>query len=582
MALAEKASRRAAAAVALLRARYEYLVVHNAEQVLSAESAIRSATYLLPGRFAAADVLSENVFACANLLRMYHDSLLAQVPTEGSNSGGASSSAGPAANAVPDSHAGRYRRWMSLHRPLFHTLSLALAAIRTLECSAEMGASFLGGGRLQLRTIAMIEALKLACRLALFAVSGARMVLTGSSSVSEGTYDVHAVQAHTDAHPLPYPTMESVLESARANRLKNSKTSKNKNQVAPAAEGSNGSFEDVTAAEILGASASVIDSQLRTSSTWTGKRSGRQYLNVSRITTTTTNNMNEQENETENDQLENALYGKMGLLGSDRPDSSMQYLVSRALVDPSTITALDLLPSLKSSPRRRIGEYIYMMRPLVYVLLVMRYGKRSWTPWVVSLLMELGSLSAVCDRTRPSVARVRAQERLANAGSPPSSPFALGYEINEPSNQNKNKKKHNQSAISLASSAATSAMSHILKGITTATESIRIPAVLRQIGQLDAVAGLEEGGEPGNNVLDDPDMHIPKTLTPLEWEEYKFRMKILLLYLLRSPFYEMFIERKLSSFIESGRKRMLISLFVNIIADYKPLWESWYYYKNGY
>ncbi|KAI8381352.1 peroxisome membrane protein [Radiomyces spectabilis] len=42
-----------------------------------------------------------------------------------------------------------------------------------------------------------------------------------------------------------------------------------------------------------------------------------------------------------------------------------------------------------------LGEILYILRPLVYVLAIMRYGKRSWKPWWVSLLVELASQAAL-------------------------------------------------------------------------------------------------------------------------------------------------------------------------------------------
>lgn len=39
-----------------------------------------------------------------------------------------------------------------------------------------------------------------------------------------------------------------------------------------------------------------------------------------------------------------------------------------------------------------VGEVVHIFRPLVYVLLIRKFGIRSWTPWLVSLAVELTSL----------------------------------------------------------------------------------------------------------------------------------------------------------------------------------------------
>lgn len=35
------------------------------------------------------------------------------------------------------------------------------------------------------------------------------------------------------------------------------------------------------------------------------------------------------------------------------------------------------------------GETMFVLRPLIYVLLVRKYGTRSWFPWFISLAVDL-------------------------------------------------------------------------------------------------------------------------------------------------------------------------------------------------
>lgn len=41
-----------------------------------------------------------------------------------------------------------------------------------------------------------------------------------------------------------------------------------------------------------------------------------------------------------------------------------------------------------------MGETLFILRPLVYVLFIRKYGTRSWIPWFVSLAVDLAGLSA--------------------------------------------------------------------------------------------------------------------------------------------------------------------------------------------
>ncbi|KAI8099761.1 peroxisome membrane protein [Halteromyces radiatus] len=42
-----------------------------------------------------------------------------------------------------------------------------------------------------------------------------------------------------------------------------------------------------------------------------------------------------------------------------------------------------------------VGEILYILRPLIYVLCILKYGQRSWKPWIISLAAEIGSQLAL-------------------------------------------------------------------------------------------------------------------------------------------------------------------------------------------
>ncbi|CAI9765208.1 unnamed protein product [Fraxinus pennsylvanica] len=73
------------------------------------------------------------------------------------------------------------------------------------------------------------------------------------------------------------------------------------------------------------------------------------------------------------------------------------YRVQRqqAIMDPPTIVAEK--PSLSSFLSEKgvpgglflMGEMMFVLRPLIYVLLIKKYGTRSWFPWLTSLTVDL-------------------------------------------------------------------------------------------------------------------------------------------------------------------------------------------------
>ncbi|XP_022872554.1 peroxisome biogenesis protein 16 isoform X1 [Olea europaea var. sylvestris] len=67
----------------------------------------------------------------------------------------------------------------------------------------------------------------------------------------------------------------------------------------------------------------------------------------------------------------------------------------QAIMEPPTIVAKK--PSLSSFLSEKgvpgglflIGEMMFILRPLIYVLLIKKYGTRSWFPWITSLTVDL-------------------------------------------------------------------------------------------------------------------------------------------------------------------------------------------------
>ncbi|ONK79882.1 uncharacterized protein A4U43_C01F11370 [Asparagus officinalis] len=49
-----------------------------------------------------------------------------------------------------------------------------------------------------------------------------------------------------------------------------------------------------------------------------------------------------------------------------------------------------------------MGEVLCIVRPLLYVLLIKKFGTRSWTPWLLSLAVDLTGMSILSHATNPS------------------------------------------------------------------------------------------------------------------------------------------------------------------------------------
>lgn len=46
------------------------------------------------------------------------------------------------------------------------------------------------------------------------------------------------------------------------------------------------------------------------------------------------------------------------------------------------------------------AEVLFILRPFIYVLFIRKYGRRSWTPWIASLVVDLVGMGAIVHSTR--------------------------------------------------------------------------------------------------------------------------------------------------------------------------------------
>ncbi|GBF66038.1 peroxisomal membrane protein [Trichophyton mentagrophytes] len=146
---------------------YEEFVTKNASSVGQVESALRSLTYIIPGRFREAELASESIHSGVQLLSLYHDSLVSRVIARLPLS---------QPRPTPTPHT-RYTKYWTFQSPIYHKVALALQMVKYTELLWEMAARR-KGEKLRWRVIVFIEAVKAFCRLILLRLTNSRPIVS--------------------------------------------------------------------------------------------------------------------------------------------------------------------------------------------------------------------------------------------------------------------------------------------------------------------------------------------------------------------------------------------------------------------
>lgn len=159
---------------------YDEFITKNAGSVGQIESALRSLTYVIPGRFRDAEIASETVHSGVQLLSLYHDTLLRRVTAcQAGNTSPQSSSLKPSATPtpMPNPHT-RYTNYWITKSPIYRRVALLLQMIRYTELLCEMTAKRRGGERARWRAVVVLEVIKAVCKLVLLQVTRSRPLLS--------------------------------------------------------------------------------------------------------------------------------------------------------------------------------------------------------------------------------------------------------------------------------------------------------------------------------------------------------------------------------------------------------------------
>ncbi|KAF1797284.1 peroxisome membrane protein [Mucor lusitanicus] len=82
-----------------------------------------------------------------------------------------------------------------------------------------------------------------------------------------------------------------------------------------------------------------------------------------------------------------------GLRNKNAHTDVTEYLLSKVLT-PEKLRKPEQMVQIQKNISK-LGELLYILRPLIYVLSILRWGKKSWRPWFISFLVELVSQIAV-------------------------------------------------------------------------------------------------------------------------------------------------------------------------------------------
>ncbi|GAA5982454.1 hypothetical protein JCM11641_006121 [Rhodosporidiobolus odoratus] len=327
-------------------ASYEAKLLANASRIASIESTLRTLTWFLPGRFHDAELASETLYSLLNLIGLYHDSILHR----------AASSLPPALRPPSSSHT-RYTRHFTTTSQPYKLLSNALSAVTSIELLLEMAVRKRRGAKSAEKTVIALEAIKAALRL-------------GLMGATKGRPGVQPPVAEREMDPAE-------LEMSRE-KLARLQRSSQQTGVAPVTTmPPPRSAADVMLRRSEGAGDLELglitgEAVKEESEFWTGSKTGIVRPTLASL------------RKTEGARgLGDTPFPFGGML---RRDAGKEYLLSRVLTVEDVKRPEDLVAKAKGV--KRLAEVIWILRPLIYVLAMRRYGRRHTLPYLLSLALE--------------------------------------------------------------------------------------------------------------------------------------------------------------------------------------------------
>ena len=144
---------------------YSDFIAKNQSSVTQIESALRSLTYIIPGRFRDAELASESLHSSIQLLSMYHDTLLTRAVSKL-----------PGMPRAQSPH-NRYTKFWMLKSGMYKKVATLLAVVQYTELLWEMMAKR-KGEKIRWRVVVIIEIVKAVCRFLLLRITNSRPLVT--------------------------------------------------------------------------------------------------------------------------------------------------------------------------------------------------------------------------------------------------------------------------------------------------------------------------------------------------------------------------------------------------------------------
>ncbi|KAK7185383.1 hypothetical protein DPSP01_012416 [Paraphaeosphaeria sporulosa] len=145
---------------------YSDFITKNSSAVSQIESALRSLTYIIPGRFRESEIASESLHSGVQLLSLYHDSLLAKAVARI-----------PGAQRQQPTPHSRYTKFWTDRSPTYRRIALVLQMIQYTELLWEMAAKR-KGEKMRWRVVVLLEVVKAVCRLLLLRLTNSRPLVS--------------------------------------------------------------------------------------------------------------------------------------------------------------------------------------------------------------------------------------------------------------------------------------------------------------------------------------------------------------------------------------------------------------------
>lgn len=268
---------------------------------------------------------------------------------------------------------------------------------------------------------------------------------------------------------------------------------------------------------------SLRDEKRALNEVWVSKRTNKVYPSLDSVL----------QSESSSAKSSNAADGFdiHALLGLSEKDPVKKYLADKVLTGKPEVPDL-WLPPLGITGL--CGEVLHIIRPLIYVASILRYGEKDWKPWLISLVSETSSIG------------------LTAVDWP-----QLLWTIAE---------------------GLKGEFDFLLPKIYFLLYKLAFAVSKKDVGKL-ATFPKPQAAKRSSSLF-----HIlifKKSLTKLQLDECKRRSWQLLWYLLRDPLYSQFTKKRLEKFCDSASRTPIISLFATVIRDYQPLWEQVYFVKAG-